>query len=106
MYDPFHNAVAGPYYLVEGSWAGSWEGLDPNVIIVNWHYDIRKRNLPWFTRLGNKQILAGYYDNEPGYIRTWLDDARGVADVVGVIYTTWKANFNDLEAFARAAWGS
>jgi len=38
MFDPFHNAVKGPYYLVNGPWTGSWEGLDKSVLILNWNY--------------------------------------------------------------------
>src|SRR5205823_2094485 len=28
MFDPHHNAVPGPYYLVNGPWTDSWKGLD------------------------------------------------------------------------------
>jgi aspartyl-tRNA(Asn)/glutamyl-tRNA(Gln) amidotransferase subunit A len=31
MFDPFHNAVKGPYYLVNGPWTDAWEGLDKDV---------------------------------------------------------------------------
>jgi hypothetical protein len=105
MFDPFHNAV-DRYYLTNGTLAGSWEGLPKEVVVVNWHFGRRKENMPWFASRGNRQILAGYYDGSPASIRQWLNDSKGVAGIVGVMYTTWVNNFNDLEAFAEYAWGS
>lgn len=105
MFDPHHNAREN-YYLVNGSFAGSWEGLPPEVIIANWYYDKRLENMPFFQSRGHRQLFAGYYDGDPRTIRTWLDDAKrlGIA-VDGVMYTTWQNRYEDLEAFARAAWG-
>ena len=34
-----------------------------------------------------------------------LDAAGGDSSVRGVMYTTWEHRFDDLEAFAGAAWG-
>jgi hypothetical protein len=104
MFDPFHNAV-NHYYLVNGDLAKSWEGLPKEAVIVNWHFDRRKENMPWFAQRGHRQILAGYYDSDPQSIRVWLEDAKGVPGVVGVMYTTWQNRYDDLEAFAKAAWG-
>lgn len=104
MFDPYHNAV-DRYYLVNGSWAGSWEGLTKDVVLVNWNYAERRRSLPWFAGRGHRQILAGYYDESPERIRQWIDDCAGVPGVVGVMYTTWQHQYKDLEVFAKAAWG-
>ncbi len=103
MFDPYHNAVSN-YYLANGTVEGSWNGLTPDTVIVNWNYGQRLQSMPWFTQLGNQQILAGYYDGSPDTIRNWLNDAVGQS-VVGVMYTTWAGNYADLEAFAQAAWG-
>lgn len=107
MFDPFHNAGERDYYyLVNGNWAGSWEGLDPDVIIANWYFKPREQNLPWFAGRGHKQILAGYYDRREFVIQQWLADARRLnAPVVGAIYTTWQRRYDDLERWAKAAWG-
>lgn len=105
MFDPYHNA-RGDYYLVNGSWEGSWLGLPKEVIIVNWNFGESKKSLPFFASLGNKQILAGYYDGEVESIKKWLEDAASVSGVVGVMYTTWQGDYSKLEAFARAAWGT
>jgi len=104
MFDPYHNAHDN-YYLVNGTWAGSWEGLTPDVGIVDWYFDARKKDLPWLAARGHKQILAGYYDGDPDYIATWLNDGKDVRGIAGVMYTTWQNKYDDLEKFAQAAWG-
>jgi len=105
MFDPTHNAKdKGKYYLVagEGPWYGSWEGLDKDVIVVNWHLFPRDRleALKHFAGRGHRQILAGYYDGKVERIRDWLREAAQVEGVVGVMYTTWRRNYKDLEAFS------
>jgi len=109
MFDPFHNArPKGKYYLVrgDGPWHGSWEGLPPEVIVMNWNSNpkVRRDSLRHFAQRGHAQMLAGYYDGPVGAIREWLADARSAGHVVGVMYTTWRHNYQDLEAFAKAAW--
>lgn len=107
MFDPFHNAEkTGHYYLVngEGPWYGSWEGLDSNVIIVNWNgrKSHRLGSMKHFADRGHKQILAGYYDSDPSEIVGWLNDASGFEGIIGVMYTTWQHNYSDIEQFIRA----
>jgi len=106
MFDPYHNALkTGRYYLVkgEGPWYGSWEGLPKEVVVVNWHGHEpgRVESLKFFADRGHKQILAGYYDADPTRILPWLVDAAKVEGVVGVMYTTWRQNYSDLEKFAE-----
>jgi hypothetical protein len=105
MFDPTHNAHDN-YYLVNGTLAGSWEGLPADALVVNWNSGAKAReSMEFFSKRGNRQILAGYYDAPPERIKDWLKQAEGVKGVCGVMYTTWQNNFSDLEAFARAAWG-
>ena len=105
MFDPTHNAQkTGRYYLVKGDgpWYGSWRGLDKNVVVVNWNSaaDKRAASLRHFADLGNRQILAGYYDGPVDAIRGWLKDAQPLPGIIGVMYTTWQQQYKDLEAFA------
>jgi hypothetical protein len=100
MFDPHHNAVKD-YYLVRGTLAGSWEGLDPSVVIVNWNFAHRDQSLTFFADRGHRQILAGYYDQPPENIRKWLAAAAKTPHVIGIMYTTWQNQYKDLEAFAR-----
>jgi hypothetical protein len=100
MFDPYHNAVKD-YYLVRGDLSGSWEGLDPSVVIVNWNFGKRDQSLKFFADRGHRQIIAGYYDAKPQQVKQWLESANKVKGVEGVMYTTWKSNFGDIEEFAR-----
>jgi hypothetical protein len=103
MFDPNHNAVKGPYYLVNGSLEGSWEGLDKDVIILPWYYEKRAESLKFFADRGNKQVIAGYYDSKPERVANWLEAAKAVpGSVIGVMYTTWQNKYDDLEAFSKA----
>jgi hypothetical protein len=103
MFDPFHNAVKGPYYLVNGPWTNSWEGLDKAVVIVNWNFDKRDQSLKFFADRGHRQVIAGYYDHKPEQIKDWLASANKVPNVTGVMYTTWRNDYSQIEAFAKLA---
>lgn len=108
MFDPYHNAKkTGHYYLVKGDgpWNGSWQGLDKDIVIVNWNSAAGKRadSLEHFARLGSRQILAGYYDGPVEAIRAWLKDAQQAGGLIGVMYTTWRHQYGELERFA-AQW--
>ena len=107
MFDPHHNATDN-YYLVRGTLAGSWEGLPKDAVIVNWNSGKPEQSLKFFAGRGHRQILAGYYDGPVENIKSWLASAKKLpknALVDGVMYTTWRADYSNLEAFAKAAWG-
>ncbi|MFI5372724.1 MAG: hypothetical protein ACHQ52_14300, partial [Candidatus Eisenbacteria bacterium] len=88
MFDPSQNAVAD-YYLANGDLAGSWEGLDSSVTVINWNGKHRAESLRFFARQGHRQVIAAYYDGRPAYVRQDLDAAAGVPGLTGVMYTTW-----------------
>ncbi len=98
MFDPNHNAVKGPYYLVNGSLEGSWEGLEPSVIIANWNGGKAKASLDFFAKRGHRQVIAGYYDADDNFA-TWHSAAQGVPKVEGFMYTTWQAHYDDLARY-------
>jgi hypothetical protein len=100
MFDRNHNAVAD-YYLVNGTLAGSWEGLDRSVVIANWNAGKAKASLDFFAKRGHSQILAGYYDGDDN-LKTWDDAFRGVPKVLGFMYTTWANRYDDLERYGKA----
>jgi hypothetical protein len=102
MFDPNHNAHDG-YYLVKDDLAGSWEGLDRDVVVVPWYFEKRAESMRFFAGRGHRQVMAGYYDQDP--VRNaagWMEAARSVPGVEGIIYTTWVRRYDDLERFARA----
>ncbi len=100
MFDPHHNAKP-EYYLVHGDLSGSWAGLDKDVIVVNWNSGKAAESLKFFADRGHRQLIAGYYDGPLARTREWLDKTKGVPGVMGVMFTTWKANYSQLEAFAQ-----
>jgi hypothetical protein len=102
MFDPHHNAVKGPYYLVNGPLTDSWLGLDKDVIILPWYFEKRAESLKFFADRGHKQVIAGYYDHRPEQVKEWLAAANSTSDsVIGVMYTTWQNKYDDLEGFGR-----
>ncbi len=102
MFDPNHNAV-GDYYLVNGTLAGSWEGLDPSVTIANWNGGKKKASLDFFAGRGHRQVLAGYYDaDDLSGFTSWDDAAKGVKGVDGFMYTTWQTKFGLLDKYGAA----
>jgi hypothetical protein len=99
MFDPHHNAHKD-YYLVRGDLAGSWEGLDPGITIVPWYFEKRSDSLKFFADRGHHQVIAGYYDHRPEQAADWVNAAKPLPGVEGIMYTTWEHNYADLEKFA------
>lgn len=107
MFDPFHNAVEGPYYLVNGPWTGSWEGLDKDVVIVNWNHGKRDKSLKFFADRGHRQLVATYYDDpDLAQARDWIKSARDDKSVIGYMYTTWRSDYSKVEEFAKLCRGN
>jgi hypothetical protein len=100
MFDPNHNAHAN-YYLVRGDLTGSWLGLDNDIIVAPWDYATRAASLQFFAGLGNRQVIAGYYDSDPSLVTNWLNAASAYTGVAGVMYTTWQNNYSDLARFEQ-----
>jgi hypothetical protein len=113
MFDPHHNAF--PYdepafskekqffYLCNGNWNGSWDGLPAEVNVMNWNgTENAAQSLRWFAGRGHRQVIAGYYDGDSRQnIRMWLKAMEGVANIDGMMYTTWQGNFKRMPDFFR-----
>ncbi len=102
MFDPFHNAVKKNYYLVNGDLTGSWEGLDKDVAIVEWHFGKRDESMDFFAKCGHPLVVAGYYDGSQD-TRQWLDSMKKIPTTRGIMYTTWENKFEELESFLKTA---
>jgi len=105
MFDPHHNARDN-YYLVASTFEGSWKGLDPSVRVVCWYFGKRAESMPFFAERGHKILMAGYYDQSDvkANVFGWRKAAAEVPQAArGLMYTTWRHNYADLEAFARLA---
>jgi hypothetical protein len=105
MFDPHHNAVDN-YYLVNGSWKGSWDGLAKDVVIANWNGGKAADSLKFFTDRGHPQVIAGYYDGDLSNFKRWDTAAKGVSGVRGFMYTTWARRYGLLEAYGKAISGT
>ncbi len=103
MFDPFHNAV-DDYWLTRGTMKGSWDGLAKDILISNWNQSRSEPSLKFFAGRGHRQIIATYYDrgaNWKNVVNAWLDAAKDIPDVDGIMYTTWSNNYDDLEEFLQ-----
>jgi hypothetical protein len=114
MFDPSHNAH-DDFYYVEGNLAASWNGLPPDVSILNWNLDNLKKSLTFFSgidpeqRVPHRQMIAGFYDRGVGaeVAKKELHEAEGIPGLVGMMYTTYSDNYTQLQSFAdgaRAGW--
>jgi len=108
MFDPFQNAKemepdGRPHimYMAKGGWAGSWEGLAPDICIANW-FQNEVPSVRFFDGRGNRQILMGYYDDAANIAKNaaWLTDTADCTGIVGTAYTTWTQDYTQLEAYA------
>lgn len=107
MFTPFHNArpfaEKGYYYLVNGNWDGSWEGVPKDVIILNW-YSPKPDGMKFFADRGNPQVICGYYDGRSddkmkNNIGNWMKVSAGVPGVLGFMYTTWHDDYKNLKRY-------
>jgi hypothetical protein len=101
MFDPYHNAKSGPYYLVNGSLSPG--PVPANLVICNWNFEQRDESLAYFANKGHRQIIAAYYDGPLDNTRLWLLSGAKVKGVEGLMYCTWRGDYSQLEAFAKLA---
>jgi len=103
MFDPHHNA-RDKYYLVRGNLAGSWTGLDSDMLVINWNHGKKADSFAFFDGRGHEQVVAGYYDRGsfPAGVKQWRAVAKaGKRPLGGFMYTTWRNKYADLERFAE-----
>jgi hypothetical protein len=99
MFDPNHNARK-QYYLIDGSFDGTWRYLPKNMMIACWYYEKRDLSLPFFSKLGYHTLAGAYYDaynldNPNG----WLESLDRTPGAIGIMYTTWQNKYKLLPAF-------
>ena len=68
---------------------------------MNWNFGNRDKSLKFFQDRGNRQIIAGYYDSSLDDLRAWLKSAKEMNGVIGMMYTTWSADYSKIEEFAQ-----
>jgi hypothetical protein len=119
MFDPNHNARKD-YYLANNTFAGSWKGLDRDVVVVKWGLPEKAgASLEFFSRHVDNVMIAAFYDEDVAKNRAaWANvvgaapgvsgetpGSRGAApNIAGYMYTTWRGDYSKLEEFARLWW--
>jgi len=100
MFDPNHNAPGrykDYYYHVDETFVDSWKYIPKDLIIVCWYYDVRDKSLAHFSRNGFRTF--GSSSGSLEVARGWLESLDRTPNSVGIMYTTWSANFEDLADF-------
>jgi len=99
MFDPNHNAV-GKYYLINGSFEGSWNYIPKDLIMACWYYEKRDQSLPFFSKLGHRTLGAAYYDaDDLQNPKDWLVSLDRTGGATGIMYTTWENKYQLLGDF-------
>ncbi|MGI8783888.1 MAG: hypothetical protein ACR2L2_09620 [Acidobacteriota bacterium] len=108
MLDPNHNANPDKkyYYLAEGNYAGSWNHVPKDLIILCWYFEKRAASLRHFSSLGFRTMAGAYYDGDNlDNIRGWLEALDATPAASGILYTTWLNKYDLLPAFGELAKG-
>ena len=101
MFDPNHNA-RDKYYLIEGSFDGTWNYIPKDLVIACWYYEKRNLSLDFFSKLGYRTLAAAYYDaDDLENAKAWLESLHHTRDAVGIMYTTWEEKYRLLPAFGH-----
>ena len=99
MFDPNHNAKE-KYYLVDGSFDGTWKYIPKDLVIGCWYYEKRDLSLDFFSKLGYRTLAAGYYDaDDLENIKGWMEALDRTPGATGIMYTSWENKFKLLPAF-------
>jgi hypothetical protein len=99
MLDPNHNAH-GNYYLVEGSFAGSWKHVPKDLVIAVWGGTPRENSVRFFADQGFDELIACYYDADNlNDVKGWLNLAKSQHNVRGFMYTPWLKKYQLLGEF-------
>ena len=101
MFCPWENAVES-YYGVRGSCVGGVEWLPKDLGIACWGGARNAaRSMALFAAHGHRTLAAAYYD-EPADLqgtRLWLDAMNATPRCAGIMYTTWRCSYGDMEPF-------
>jgi len=105
MFDEYHNAKStkSNYYLVNGSFGGVANDIPNDIGIVNWNHS-SDESLDYFSKLGFKQITAPFYDKDANHIRLSKEKAKNVEGFMGMLYTTWRKNYDYLQHHGWYLW--
>ena len=99
MFDPGHNAHP-KYCLVEGDFHCASEHVPTNLVMSVWGSQPREQSLRFFAERGFQTLVACYYDADNlDEVQRWLELARQMPNVRGLMYTPWQRKYDLLPAF-------
>jgi len=99
MLDPNHNAHDN-YFLVQGSFAGSWNHVPKDLIIAVWGGTPRAKSVQFFADQGFQELIACYYDADNlNDVKGWMQLAKDKSNVRGFMYTPWQRKYQLLGEF-------
>jgi hypothetical protein len=99
MFDPNHNARE-KYYLIDGSFDGTWNYIPKDLVIACWYYEKRDKSLDFFSKLGYRTLAGAYYDaDDLENPKAWLESLDHTPGATGIMYTTWENKYELLAAF-------
>jgi hypothetical protein len=99
MFDPNHNAH-DKYFLVNGSFDGTWKYIPKDVVMACWYYEKRDLSLGFFSKLGFHTLAGAYYDADNlDNPKGWLESLDRTPGAQGIMYTTWENKYELLPAF-------
>lgn len=101
MLDPHHNAHDN-YYLVKGSFAGSWKHVPRDLRMAIWGGKPREKSLQFFADEKFQSLVACYYDADNlNEVKEWLRLSAGMPTVQGFMYTPWQKKYQLLGDFGE-----
>jgi hypothetical protein len=99
MLDPNHNAH-GNYFLVNGSFTGSWNHVPKDLVIAVWGGTPREKSVRFFAEQGFSELIGCYYDaDDLNDVKGWLRLAKDQKNVRGFMYTPWLKKYELLGEF-------
>jgi hypothetical protein len=101
MFDPHHNAH-GNYFLVEGDYTGSWQGLPKDLVVAVWGGAPREKSLRFFADHGFQTLVGCYYDADNlEDVKKWQALSLQTTGVRGFMYTPWQKKYGLLLEFGE-----
>jgi hypothetical protein len=88
------------YYLIDGSFEGSWDYIPKDLSIACWYFEKRDQSLEFFSKRGHHTLGAAYHDaHDLQNPKDWLDSLDRTPAATGIMYTTWENKYELLGAF-------
>ena len=104
LVDPFAQPDEGLSTQLYSSLKGVWDLLPKDLGIAYWTYQWKEDGLKFFARQGRNILIGAYYDErELKRSLEWMELARTMPGVTGIMYCTWRNKWELLGEFGDEA---